>query len=309
MKITEHCIDCLLSRIDLECSLCLPGPSLADTTMAECRKVFERNPFGTELGRPEIASQIHRRAYEILGNPDPFARTQSFTVTDKPERSAERSVVNCQHFAILPSPSVIGNTFDYGVKGHIVEENFLFFLKKSSHEGFFIDDTDKIAPLCDRVVYLSDNCGEIVLDHLFIEYLKSQGSHITLAVKEAPILNDATLADAKELGLDTCVDLLTTTGGGAEIGICMESIPDNLREAISRFTIILAKGMQTLSPSQKWTLFPPVAYLMAAKCTPVADEVGCSRRFKDRPAAYGIRATLSLPDFASHKDISVYSDH
>ena len=58
----------------------------------------------------------------------------------------------------------------------------------------------KISPLCDRVVYLSDNCGEIVLDRLFIEYLKSQGSHITLAVKEAPILNDATLARCKGSG-------------------------------------------------------------------------------------------------------------
>jgi uncharacterized protein with ATP-grasp and redox domains len=154
-----------------------------------------------------------------------------------------------------------------------VEENFYHFFKREFARGFFIDDTDKIAPLCDRVVYLSDNCGEIVLDRLFIEYLRSQGSHITLAVKEAPILNDATLADAKELGLDTCVDILTTTGGGAEIGICMDNIPDNLRKAISTCTIIIAKGMANFESLSEMENLPPVAYLMAAKCKPVADEV------------------------------------
>ena len=67
------------------------------------------------------------------------------------------------------------------------------------------------------------------LDRLLIEYLKEHGSHVTLAVKEAPILNDATLQDARDLGLDALADKLTTTGGGAEIGICREIIPDDLR--------------------------------------------------------------------------------
>jgi uncharacterized protein with ATP-grasp and redox domains len=123
-------------------------------------------------------------------------------------------------------------------------------------------------------VYLTDNCGEIVLDSLLIEYLRSQGSHITLAVKEAPILNDATLKDARDLGLDKRVDLLTTTGGGAEIGICMENIPDDLFQAVSRCTIIIAKGMANFESLSETDGLPPVAYMMAAKCKPVADEVG-----------------------------------
>ena len=170
--------------------------------------------------------------------------------------------------------SVIGNTFDYGVKGHTVEQNFSVFFRREFARGLTIDDTDKIAPLCSRVVFLSDNCGEIVLDRLLIEYLKAQGSHITLALKEAPILNDATLSDAQELGLDTLVDRITTTGGGAEIGICRENIPDDLQEAIEKCTIIIAKGMANYESLSEMDNLPPVAYLMAAKCKPVAEEVG-----------------------------------
>ncbi|HZK30000.1 MAG TPA: ARMT1-like domain-containing protein [Methanoregula sp.] len=272
MKITEHCIDCLLSRVNLECSLCRASPSLADTTMAECSRIMNEIR-SAPLSHPQIASRIHRRAYEVLGNSDPFAELKA-SGNQQAQEVCKKICSELSTFRDFALASVIGNTFDYGVKGHIVEENFYDFFKKEFDRGFFIDDTDKIAPLCDRVVYLSDNCGEIVLDRLFIEYLRSQNSHITLAVKEAPILNDATLADAKELGLDTCVDILTTTGGGAEIGICMENIPDNLRKAISRCTIIIAKGMANFESLSEMSNLPPIAYLMAAKCKPVADEVG-----------------------------------
>jgi hypothetical protein len=225
------------------------------------------------LSHPQIASRIHRRAYEILGNPDPFAELKALGTQQAMEvcKEIRKDLSTFRKYVLA---SVIGNTFDYGVKGHMVEENFSVFFKREFAQGLTIDDTDKIAPLCSRVVYLSDNCGEIVLDRLLIEYLKTQGSHVTLAVKEAPILNDATLRDAQELGLDTLVDQITTTGGGAEIGICRENIPEDLRDALAKCTIIIAKGMANFESLSEMDNLPPVAYLMAAKCKPVADEAG-----------------------------------
>jgi len=272
MKVTEHCIDCLLSRVKLECTLCDADATLTDATMTECSKLMSEIR-SAPLSHPQIASQIHRRAYDILGNPDPFAslkalgNRQAIEVCEKvrPDLSTFRDFILA---------SVIGNTFDYGVKGHTVEADFSVFFRREFALGLTIDDTDKIAPLCSRVVFLCDNCGEIVLDRLLIEYLKAQGSHITLALKEAPILNDATLSDAQELGLDTLVDRITTSGGGAEIGICRKNIPEDLREAIEKCTIILAKGMANYESLSDMDNLPPVAYLMAAKCKPVAEEVG-----------------------------------
>jgi uncharacterized protein with ATP-grasp and redox domains len=272
MKITELCIDCLLSRVKLECTLCHANPTLTDATMTECRKVMSEIR-SAPLSHPQIASRIHRRAYDILGNPDPFAELKALGNKQAMEVCKE-VCENLSTFREFVIASVIGNTFDYGVKGHTVEGNFSVFFQREFAQGLTIDDTDKIAPLCSRVVYLSDNCGEIVFDRLLIKYLKTQGSHVTLAVKEAPILNDATLKDAQELGLDTLVDQITTNGGGAEIGICMENIPEDLRDAIAKCTIIIAKGMANFESLSEMDNLPPVAYLMAAKCKPVADEVG-----------------------------------
>jgi damage-control phosphatase, subfamily I len=272
MKITELCTDCLLSRVKLECTLCNASPALTNAIMTECGKVLHEIRF-TPLSHPQIASRIHRKAYAMLGNTDPFAELKALGNREAKEVCKEvRNDISTFREHVLAS--VIGNTFDYGVKGHTVDKNFSAFFRREFEKGLTIDDTDNIASLCSRVVYLTDNCGEIVLDHLLIEHLKTQGSHVTLAVKEAPILNDATLKDAHEQGLDTLVDRITTTGGGPEIGICMENIPGDLLDAIEQCTIIIAKGMANFESLSERDNLPPVAYLMAAKCKPVADEVG-----------------------------------
>jgi uncharacterized protein with ATP-grasp and redox domains len=273
MKITDTCTDCLLSRVSLECSLCGADAALTAATDRECRQVI--GELRTQpLSHPQIASRIHRRAYALLANPDPF---------DQLKRQGNRQAAEvCRQvrgrlhtFRDYVQAAVIANIFDYGVKGHAVASDFLSFFKDEMEKDLYVDDTDQILPLCSRVVFLSDNCGEIVFDKLLIEYLKSQGSHITLAVKESPILNDATMEDALALGLDGIVDLLTTNGGGeeAEIGLSMELIPADLREAIDSCTIIIAKGMANFESLSEMEHLPPVAYLLAAKCRPVADEL------------------------------------
>ena len=124
--------------------------------------------------------------------------------------------------------SVIANTFDYGVHEHTVSGDFASFFDREFKKGLAVDDTDQILSMAERVVYLTDNCGEIVFDRLVVEFLKAHGSHITLAVRDAPILNDATLDDARALKLDRIVDRLTTTGGGAEIGLDLYKMPADL---------------------------------------------------------------------------------
>jgi uncharacterized protein with ATP-grasp and redox domains len=274
MKITETCTDCLLSRVGLECSLCGADIPLTNETVHTCRHVMN-SLKDKPLSHPQIATRIHRRAYELLKNPDPF---------DELKKAGNRQAMDvCQKvrgrlvtFRDHVHASVIANIFDYGVKGHDVAADFSSFFDQEIQKNLFIDDTEMILPLCRRVVYLTDNCGEIVFDKLLIRYLREQGAHITLAVKESPILNDATTEDAYALGLDRMVDLLTTSGGGdrAEIGFNPELIPDDLKDAISNCTIIIAKGMANFESISEIDGLPPVAYLLAAKCGPVAQELG-----------------------------------
>jgi hypothetical protein len=129
-----------------------------------------------------------------------------------------------------------------------------------------------MADLAREIVYFTDNAGEIIFDRLFVEYLSATGSHVTVAVKGAPILNDATLQDAKKAGLHR-VASVTHTGSG-DIGVNLRKIPPGLREAIDRCSLIIAKGMANYEALTEYTGLPPTAYLMAVKCPTIAESVG-----------------------------------
>jgi hypothetical protein len=278
MKLTDTCIDCLLSRVALECQLVSADQPCTDETVSACRDLL-LSLKGSSLLHPQIASAVHREACRRIGNPDPFR--------DLKAAGNEQAMAVCRQergrlvsFRDLVLASVIGNTFDYAVKDHDVTGDFSRFFHEEFARGLDIDDTGRILDLCPRVVYLTDNCGEIVFDRLLVGFLKARGSQVTVAVRDAPILNDATMEDALALGFDRVADCLTTTGGGPEIGIDMDKIPDDLAEAIAGCTIIIAKGMANYESLSEYRNLPPVAYLMCVKCEMIAEDAGIARGSK-----------------------------
>ena len=278
MKFDDRCIDCLLSRVTLECSLCNASEEKTRQVGETCAELLEELRDAPLL-HPQIASAMHREAYGMLGTPDPFAALK--------EQSMEEALNVCRivrhelsGFRDLVLASIIGNTYDYGVKGHTVTGDFLSYFRKEFVSGLAIDDTDRIRPLLSRVVYFTDNCGEIVFDRLLLEYLHRTGSSITLAVRDAPILNDATRIEAQNLHLDRFVRSITTTGCGCELGVVLDCMPPELARAVDDCTLIIAKGMANYESLSEYSGLPPVAYLMAVKCEPIAEEVGVPRGSK-----------------------------
>jgi uncharacterized protein with ATP-grasp and redox domains len=144
-------------------------------------------------------------------------------------------------------------------------------------QGIDIDDTDRIAALANGadVLYLVDNCGEIYFDELLIEELKSLGARVTLVVRGEYILTDVTMEDVQRMGLDKKVDRVLTTGSNA-VGVSLEEAPAELLNALRTADLIISKGManyESLSDAG----FKPMAYLLRAKCEPVAASIGAKK--------------------------------
>ena len=59
-----------------------------------------------------------------------------------------------------------------------------------------------------NLLIVADNAGETVLDRVFIEEVLNLD--ITYAVRAEPIINDATIEDARESGLGRCTNLIST---------------------------------------------------------------------------------------------------
>ena len=124
-----------------------------------------------------------------------------------------------------------------------------------------------------EVLYLADNVGEIVFDKLLIEKLKNYGVTVKVALKEKPILNDACISDALEVGLDDIAELVST--GTDSIGVIYEDLSPEFKEIFQKADMVIAKGLGNYEGLDEMDLGDkPVFCLLNAKCQPVARDIG-----------------------------------
>ena len=93
-----------------------------------------------------------------------------------------------------------------------------------------------------KLVYLTDNCGEIVTDKLFIKVIQNiyPDIAVTAIVRGGDILNDATMEDAKQVGL---TDIAHVIDNGNNIaGTWLEDVSVQAMNEINNADIIISKG-------------------------------------------------------------------
>ena len=275
MLMQPECVPCILGRLLYETNLV--DPSKGKEVMVEAVKILNE-AFEKGGNSARIASRLHRKTYEIIGSEDPYyemkKRSNRVALSLLPE--AERFVENSEDtFLAAAIAAIAGNVLDFGIRsGSMTPEKLAENFGAMLAEGLGHDDTPRIKGYIKpgaRVLYFTDNCGEIVLDRLLMREIRKRGGHLTLVVKGEPVLTDATMEDVLELGMDDEADRVLTTGSGA-IGIDLNNMPPELREALDTCDIIIAKGManyEAFSDSD----YRPIAYMMKTKCRPVADSI------------------------------------
>lgn len=119
------------------------------------------------------------------------------------------------------------------------------------------------------LLYICDNSGEIVFDMLFIKELQTifPNLQIVAAVRDKPIINDATLEDARFVGLDRLVTTIST--GSVYPGTILSETTEEFQKLFGSVDVMLAKGQgnfETLMPSADKRLF----FLLRIKCEHMA---------------------------------------
>jgi uncharacterized protein with ATP-grasp and redox domains len=274
LKTHPRCAPCLLSRVQFEAELSTKDIALQKKAVLVGIEVLRKH-MADDAAATYISTRIHREAYRILGDTDPYRekKRKSNEAARKLLPQARDFVYEKDSFRRAVLVSIIGNSFDFGVLGfdadeEIVEEKIL----KQFRRGLDVDDTELMKELLGDVLYLADNCGEIIFDTLLFEQIKKLGGRITLVVRGAPILNDVTLKEAVELDLDKKVDRVLTTGSNA-IGVCLKEAPPELVEALKDASFVISKGMANYETMSEYA-FRPIAYLLKTKCESVAEALG-----------------------------------
>lgn len=161
----------------------------------------------------------------------------------------------------------IGNYIDFAALSNVDQATVLTLLEEKSTES--LDEEEYRNFLRDlssakKLVYLTDNCGEVVLDKLAVKILKEKypDLDITVIVRGYPVVNDATMEDAEEIGL---TDLVRVIGNGSNVGgTWIPGITSEARDLLYDADLIIAKGQGNFETLNDCGL--NIYYLFLCKC-------------------------------------------
>ena len=171
----------------------------------------------------------------------------------------------CQ-LAIAGNDIDLGAQAEYGSIESIIEDSLGYQLDQ---DGFteFEQNIEKAS----LILYIGDNAGETVFDRILIEQLlQKNDTKIVFAVREQPIINDATVEDAVRAGLDKVATVISS-GCTAPATILAQCSPEMLRFYQSA-DVIISKGQgnyESLS-GQSENIF----FLLKVKCPVIARNSG-----------------------------------
>ena len=141
--------------------------------------------------------------------------------------------------------SVLGNYLDFSALQGEVSFDALETMLDSALDLAL--DKDAYGQFCadleagKKLLYLTDNAGEIVFDRLLAQRLQKKYPHleITFCVRGSAVSNDATREDAQVAGIQfPLIDNGTAIGGTV-----LRFVSQELKDAIASADAILAKGM------------------------------------------------------------------
>ncbi len=280
MKTYLDCIPCFFRQI-------LEGSRIVRATPKQQKNIIDEfvrkiPKISLEASPPEIA----RIGYKLLRiasfNSDPYR-----SIKQKSNRMALRLLgrlrkkVNCSKDRLLTAVelAIAGNIIDFGVKNNLdvkaelkkilIEEDRFINKKYIFHYAEFKRTLKKARD----ILYLADNCGEVVFDRILIEEIKREypNKDIYYAVKERPVINDALFEDAKICGIHKAAQVISngTDAPGTVLSLCSKEFKKKYEGA----DMIISKGQgnfESLSNEKR-----PIFFLFMVKCSVVAKETGC----------------------------------
>ena len=280
MKTSLDCIPCFVRQAAEAIEQTMPSGTTTGSTARQeemLRKILHDISLADWRGSPPLMAQrIHRIIRKELNWCDPY---QAIKV--RMNSAAEqllprlRDTINNQPDAqeAVLRVAIGGNLLDAGAKIRIEVDELPEHMNaiwtqplQGDIQAFF-----EAAKGAQKIIYLTDNAGEIFFDRVLIEALEAQqAGRVTVYVRGAPVINDATRDDAIAAGITKLVPVFDN--GSDAPGTLLEDCSEKFRTAFAQADMIIAKGQgnyESLSDSTR-----PIHFLFVVKCPVIAAQVG-----------------------------------
>lgn len=268
MKIFLDCLPCLL-RQALEASRRVTkNQDIQALIIEEAIKII--SDYKKYNCSPEIAKDIHNIIKEITGDPDPYEAVKRYDIKKAEEvypLLKELLAKENEKIYWALKIAATGNIIDSAIYG---KTDFNKILEMEVKKEFSICDIEifkKKLKSSKNILFIADNAGETIFDKILIEYLDN--FETTYAVRSEPIINDATLKDAYDSGLNSFSNIISS--GCAAPGTVPAQCNNEFLYLLEKADIVIAKGQGNFEAlSDYWR---PVFFLLKAKCPMIADRL------------------------------------
>ncbi|MGD9948248.1 MAG: DUF89 domain-containing protein [Desulfobulbus sp.] len=265
MQTANDCLVCFMRQALGTVRRCTDDPGLQWQVVTEVGGLLPG--FDPALSPPENAVHYYRLISERTGVADPYRdekeESNAFAL-DLEQRTRELIALEEDPLLAAIQFAINANVLDYGAQVLLDRDAAL----ASCCHNLAINHYTALRGFIDRrasILYLADNCGEIVFDKLLIELLLAQGCKVTLAVRQSPIINDVTPEDARSCGLDV---LCPVVDNGADApGTPLDSCSEAFRRRFAEADCIISKGMGNFECLSE--VRAPLFFLFIIKCTTV----------------------------------------
>ena len=224
---------------------------------------------------PEIYRELNKDFLKLSGLSDPFAeeKRKSNEIALELYNDLKEVVEKSENpFQLALRLAIAGNIMDYGPTAHFDVHSTI---EKAFTIQFAIDHSAELhnrIKTAKKILYLGDNAGEIVFDKLFIETMKHP--NVTFAVRGAPALNDVTLEDAYQVGIDKVARVISN--GNDVASTIVKECSSEFQEIFQHADLIISKGQGNLE-GLIYQNDPRIFFLLVAKCDVIAQLLGVEK--------------------------------
>lgn len=271
MKLEPECVGCLFDQILRAFKLLKPDISREIIIAAQQR--FMKHLINVDINKnsaPILGKLVYTIVAEVLGERDPYNSLKkkynrlALQYYEEVKNLVENSKDPLFKAILI---AALGNTIDFGSQHEI---NIISDIKNFERKNLIINDYKKFKESLEKTNHLliiGDNCGEIVFDKLLIITIKKYypDLKIVYSVRGAPIINDATIEDAKFVGITELVQVVESSHSP---GVDIATSPKDFKKHFFKEKgVILSKGQGNFESLYGMEIpQKDVYYLLKAKC-------------------------------------------
>ncbi|MHA1441697.1 MAG: damage-control phosphatase ARMT1 family protein, partial [Candidatus Heimdallarchaeota archaeon] len=256
--------------------------SLLDEITQETAEHFD------QMKLPDYTNVVSRKIAERTGVDDPFIAIKKESneyfkelIPDLVDSLNGLHVKDVVYKLFLYS--IGANMVDFSTGGHVVDLNEIAKLILTlPDEGLAVDDFSKLYDLLEesqKIILLSDNCGEVVVDNLIADYLVSyRKKEVYLGLKGGPVANDCSLDDFKRDGL--AENATETFVVSSTFGWNLNQTTLRFKELLETADVLIVKGQSNYETTlnnlvrHSEVKYPPTFCVLRTKCKVITKHLG-----------------------------------